>query len=336
MLQTNEQTKNSLFLKIIGIDAYESLIKLENTARVESVFDNSFYINIGENQLLRFIKYEDYISTSSAVINTDDGDFSLKSIGIHKGMEVLLKEDDLLIGDRFKVSGISDITKWYPPELPQKKPVAELEVIKLNLRVMRDIIYTCPSREGLVPLLENIELLGSIELFLKPQKQSMVERARPGIEKTMWGLFSYDIDTVINSAETIIGLGPGLTPSCDDFLGGLILSLKFGEDIINIGGPQDKRFYNEVATRIYQQAQGKTTVFSLNMLREATKGICPHSVVKLINTLLTGGPDQVANDSKTLVKMGDTSGADTAIGMYYGIRFLISKLENLEVLDGTA
>ena len=72
------------------------------------------------------------------------------------------------------------------------------------------------------------------------------------------------------------------------------------------------------------------------MLREATKGICPHSVVKLINTLLTGGPDQVANDSKTLVKMGDTSGADTAIGMYYGLRFLISKLENLEVLDGTA
>ena len=83
-----------------------------------------------------------------------------------------------------------------------------LEVINLNLRVLRDVIYTSPSREGLVFLLEKVELLGPVELFLKPQKESFVESARPGIERIMWGLFSYDIETITKSSETIIGLGP--------------------------------------------------------------------------------------------------------------------------------
>jgi len=336
MLQVNENAKNSLNAISIGLNAYETLVNLKSPASIEGAFDNSFYIKVGENELLRVIKYNEYVSASSIVINVEDQDFSFKSIGIAKGMEVVLKENDLLIGNKVAIKHIDNIKKWNAPEVPDYSLVSALEIVRLNLRILRDVIYTCPSREGLVPLLENVELLGSIELFLKPQKESFVERARPGIERTMWGLFSYDTNTVINSTKTLIGLGPGLTPSCDDFLAGLILSLKIGHKVLKKNGQEDESFFIEVSKNIYENAQGKTTVFSLNMLREACEGVCPLAVINLIYSLITKDQNEVANDSKTLIKMGETSGADLAIGIFYGIRFLISKLENLEVVDGTA
>ena len=336
MLKVNGNQKNSLKVKTIGVNAYEALINLKNPATVEGTFESSFYINVGDNKLLRTIKHDEYISVSSILINENDQNFSFKTIGIEKGMELVHKNNNILIGDRLLIADIDSIAKWHSPTAPDNSVISEMEIIKLNLRVLRDVIYTCPSREGLVPLLENLELLGSIEMFLKPQKDSFVERARPGIERTMWALFSYDIDTVLNSTNSITGLGPGLTPSCDDFLAGLILSLKIGSEVLNKNGQEDKLFFSDVAKKIYDQAQGKTTVFSLNMLREACEEVCPLAVINLIYSLLTKDPDQVAKDSKTVVRMGETSGADIAIGIFYGIRFLISKFENLEVFDETA
>ena len=336
MLMANVNTKNSLNVKEIGVKAFEKLTDLKFPVRIEGVFDNSLYINVGENELIRVIKNGEYISSTSILVNGDDQDFSFKSFGIEDGMEVVLEGGDLLISNRTAIKGFDKVTEWQPPTVPDNSSVSELEIIKLNLRVLRDVIYTCPSREGLVPLLENIELLGSIELFLKPQKESLVERARPGIERTMWGLFSYDLESVIKSVKEIIGLGPGLTPSCDDFLAGLIVSLKLGNEVLCNQGQEDKKFFRDVAEGIYREALGKSTVFSVNMLREACEGVCPLAEINLVYSLLTGGPDHVANDSKILIKMGETSGADTAIGIFYGIRFLISKLENLEVVDGTA
>ena len=336
MLQVNGNTKNSLNIKSIGINAYDALVKLKNPAEVEGAFENSFYIKVGENELIRVIKHEEYISAGSVVVEIDDEGHGFSSTGIKKGMEVINTGKELLIGGKFSFTGIENVKKWQSPAVPDNKSVSEMEIIKLNLRVLRDMIYTCPSREGLVPLLENLELMGSIELFLKPQKESFVESARQGIERTMWALYSHDIDAVIRNSKSIIGLGPGLTPSCDDFLAGLILGLRIGNEIIDNNGEEDKRFFNEVCEKIYAEARGKTTIFSLNMLREACEGICPQAVLKLICSLLTKDPDSVANDSKTVIKMGETSGADIAIGVFYGIRFLVSKFENLEVLDGTA
>ena len=336
MLQVSGNTKNSLNVKTIGFNAYETLIKLKSPASVEGAFDNSFYIKVDENKLIRVIRYGEYVSANSIVISEDDRDFSFKSMGVKEGMEVVCKNSDILIGDKFVITSIDNITKWQSPPVPDKGSISELEIIKLNLRVLRDVIYTCPSREGLVPLLENVELIGSIELFLKPQEDSFVERARPGIERMMWGLFSYDIDAIIKSAKTIIGFGPGLTPSCDDFLSGLILSLKIGKEVLDIDSGQNNGFFDEVARRIYTEAQGKTTIFSLSMLRETCNGVCPLVVNNLIYSLLTKDANQTADVSKTLIKMGETSGADIAIGVFYGIRFLISEFENLEVLDEIA
>ena len=47
----------------------------------------------------------------------------------------------------------------------------------------------------------------------------------------------------------------------------------------------------------------------------------------LILTIITNRPQAVSDKSKELVSIGSTSGADIAIGIYYGIRFLTSRIE---------
>lgn len=323
-----------LNVKTIGVNAYETLVNLKGPASIEGVFENSFYIKVGEDELIRVIPYEQYVSSSSIIIEEKGQHSNFKSMGVKQGMEVVCGKKDILIGKRFAIADIHGITKWEPPSIPDSGSVRPLEIINLNLRILRDVIYTCPSREGLVSLLEDVELVGSIDLFLKPRADSFTERARPGIERVMWGIFSLDKTAVMESAKTIIGLGPGLTPSCDDFLCGLVVSLKTGAAVLNMD--EDTWFFDEIAGGIYEEARQKTTVFASNMLREACEEVCPLAVVDLIHCLLTEDAARTAEVSKTLVKMGETSGADIAIGVFYGIRFLISKLENLEVLHETA
>lgn len=327
-------TIEQLNVKTIGVNAYETLANLRSPARIEGVFENSFYIRIGENELIRAIPYEQYVSASSIIVEEKSRPSNFKSMGVEQGMEVVCGEKDVLIGKKFLIADIHGIVKWQAPRIPDSGSVRPLEIIKLNLRVLRDIIYTCPSREGLVPLLENVELVGSLDLFLKPRNDSFAERARSGIERVMWGVFSLDRAAVKESAKTIIGLGPGLTPSCDDFLCGLVVSLKTGATVLSMG--DDSGFFDEIAGDIYEEARQRTTVFASSMLREAREGVCPLAVISLIRCLLTEDVEQTAEVSKTLIRMGETSGADTAIGVFYGIRFLVSRLENLEVLHETA
>ena len=331
---SKENATEQLNVKTIGVNAYEALANLKSPASIEGVFENSFYIKVGEDELIRVTPHEHYVSASSIIVDEKDRHSDFKSIGIEQGMKVVCGKKDVLVGKRFIIADIHDVAKWQPPHIPDSGSVRPLEIIKLNLRVLRDVIYTCPSREGLVPLLENVELVGSMDLFLKPRNDSFAERARPGIERVMWGIFSLDKAAVTESAKTIIGLGPGLTPSCDDFLCGLVVSLKTGASVLSMS--DDTGFFDEIAESIYEEARQRTTVFGSSMLREAREGVCPLAAVSLIYCLLTENVARTAEVSKTLIRMGETSGADTAIGVFYGIRFLVSRLENLEVLHETA
>ncbi|MGI9553635.1 MAG: hypothetical protein ACR2NC_01820, partial [Thermodesulfobacteriota bacterium] len=113
MLQVNENAKNILTPILIGLNAYENVVNLTSPATIEGAFDNALYIKISENELLRVIKYNEYVSESSIVINNQDKDFSFKSMGITEGMEVVLYEKDLMIGEKFAITGIESIEKWH-------------------------------------------------------------------------------------------------------------------------------------------------------------------------------------------------------------------------------
>ncbi len=329
-MPTNKKIRsNSLIAESVGHKALRAL-NGSKKAKVQSVFDHAFYIKAGSNSLICVIKNKNYISPTSILIK-QFGDKSFKSIGVVEGMRVKLDEHTLIFEDDVLTIKFGKASNWVPPSFPEN-PFISPTGIGMNLRVLRDVIYTCPSREGLVPLLENVELYGPLQFFLQPQKPTFSEMARSNIDMLMRGLFGGDSHTVISSALSIIGLGPGLTPSCDDFLVGLILSLNIGGNALLKDRKKQLSFYRRVSAEISRKAKRKTTIYSHSLLDQARRGKGPKAVIELIHSLLVKNAGQVSTAAKTLIGMGETSGADIAIGIYYGIRFLVSQMERIEDL----
>jgi Protein of unknown function (DUF2877) len=103
-------------------------------------------------------------------------------------------------------------------------------------------------------------------------------------------------------AGALLGRGPGLTPSGDDVLAGLLLGAAA------FGTPQDG-----LAEAIDADADARTTALSARLLRHAIHGDC----VPELSTLIAALPDSYAVEAATaaLLRVGHTSGAALARGV---------------------
>lgn len=302
-----------------------------NALSVEGVFDHALYLRGRGDELIKIISDEGFQSPTSILVEPKGEGF--KSSGLANNTEVVFDSGTLLFGGGAMSISIESSGVYDPPVVPEPAHLSSLEEINLNLRVLKDTIYTAPSREGLVPLLENVDKLGPMQLYTKEQEPSMAEKARPHIDKLMWGIFGGDMNEVRQGATEILGLGPGLTPSCDDFLAGLLMSINtagvsiFGEE------PETLAFFKKASGTVSDLAREKTTIYSQSLLNEAASGNGPRSALDLIISVVTRGPDGITEPAKRLLAVGETSGADIAVGIYYGIRFLTSRIEMKELLD---
>lgn len=320
----------SLDAEEIGYKALTAINKPRNIARVHSVFDHAFYLQFNKDSLVSVIKNGDYIGPHSILIN-DSKVTNFNSIGIKENMHVNFVDKNAASNKNLLTIRLDRPPIWSPPKNPKKDSLLSKGLISLNLRVFRDQIYKCPSREGLVPILEKVELTGPINLFLKPQGSNVSDKARPYIERLMWGLQWGDSDMVLPNASSMLGLGPGLTPSCDDFVAGLMISLTLGGKTLIKERKHYHNFLKKLFGEICKLAKRKTTVYSNHLLTQARVGEGNKAIIDLIHSLLTQDFNRVANCTETLINMGETSGADIAVGIYYGIRFLVSKLELSEL-----
>jgi len=322
-----EKIHSGLFqAELIGNKVLESLKRSRNGLLGHDVFEHAIYIHDGNEVLIKIIKDKEFISPRTIVISGMEN-LSFKSLDIENGTELEFNDDNIIAKENGFTLNFGNASIWNPPELPDENEFLSIEEINLNLRILKDIIYTSPSREGLVPLLENVEKDSPLEVFVKEQKPTMSEKARPYIDVLMWGIMSGDLEAIKRSAGSILGLGPGLTPSCDDFLAGLMLSLNTAGVSLFKNESSTLQFFSNTSKEISALAREKTTIYSQSFLSEAALGEGPKTALDLIFSIITKSPDQVAEISKRLIGVGATSGADISIGIYYGIRFLTSTIE---------
>ncbi len=131
----------------------------------------------------------------------------------------------------------------------------------------------------------------------------------------------------------LVGLGPGLTPSGDDLLGGAILGLNAVIDayvsegekgqIVNEGWSEIISF---AAQSIVRHASD-TTDISAALLRHAANGVASASIHRLLLKLLQ--PDcavDLVGSALAVANTGHTSGWDSlaglALGMHVGLRII--------------
>ncbi len=141
----------------------------------------------------------------------------------------------------------------------------------------------------------------------------LAQRAESAIATTCDALIADDVPGAVGEVAVLIGLGPGLTPSGDDFIVGLCAMLRAGRH----PGAQ------EFAERCAALASELTTVVARAYLSCAARGAFGESVHELIEALLGERTMDARLQARRLLDWGATSGVDLLVGVKAGLSVLL-------------
>lgn len=186
---------------------------------------------------------------------------------------------DPLAPERLK-SGLEALEKATIHRLPE-------EGLGRFIRPAQEWESTMPA----TPVLSHaVEPLGRLQAWLRVALANPLAIKRPDI--LLW--------------QELLGLGPGLTPSGDDLIGGVMLALH------NLGQlPLLKAFSVAVA----QVVAERTNVISAAHLRGAMEGMGHEAIHRIIAAVLSGEQEKIPQLIEKVKKIGHTSGWDTLAGI---------------------
>jgi hypothetical protein len=122
-------------------------------------------------------------------------------------------------------------------------------------------------------------------------------------------------DDFLSGIKIIRGLGPGLTPSGDDFISGVLIALNLQSMIYSSDN-------SNIIEQIYKTVESENH-FTTTFLRCSAKGFLLEKFKRLIDSLLNGNEDEIIQNTRLLFTIGATSGADQAVGFLLGIKRFI-------------
>ncbi|MCL6574357.1 MAG: DUF2877 domain-containing protein, partial [Bacillus sp. (in: Bacteria)] len=113
-------------------------------------------------------------------------------------------------------------------------------------------------------------------------------------------------------AVSLIGLGPGLTPSGDDFLVGFFT-------IFNM---KNSPFfsYRSLCEEVALKAKLLTNDISYMALKKASTGNVRESIITLINSIISGNEKDLSLSLNRVLNIGSTSGTDIVLGLVSGLK----------------
>ena len=130
--------------------------------------------------------------------------------------------------------------------------------------------------------------------------------ARVRIERQRWALGAGDLASILGEAIELIGLGPGLTPSGDDYLVGLLAGLE----------ATGHRSRPALANAIAHAAPARTTAIGAATLTHAARGAYAERLHDVLRAIVTGSLDDLSSAIERAMAYGASSGADTLVGLF--------------------
>ena len=122
-------------------------------------------------------------------------------------------------------------------------------------------------------------------------------------------------DDITATVAEVVGRGPGLTPSGDDVLAGVLLGLRASPALRD-------HLWRAVSPRL-----GGTTSLSAALLAEAAEGYAVPAVLRLGAALVAGGTD-LGQAVREVAAVGHSSGTDLLAGLAAGLAVVAEPVPN--------
>jgi hypothetical protein len=138
----------------------------------------------------------------------------------------------------------------------------------------------------------------------------------PSVKGILEACLAHDFGSVLQHATALVGLGAGLTPSGDDFLGGLFFSIQ----LLRRAYPEipDLQTWND--SDFILECKPQTNLISFTLLKDHAQGHGLEPLHRFANSLLAGCPiDQCLPFVNELAGVGHSTGWDILTGFLVGM-----------------
>lgn len=245
---------------------------------VNGVFNNCFNIVTEKNEMLTIFKKTKKFSTRALISNLESTD------GFFDGMKVINKDKKIFIDDFCFDYKNARKTKT-------KREILNIsENIDENFLIFEDIIK---------PHLEKSPLF--LEGIIKKKADEGFNKFEKNLEEGF---------------KSLIGLGIGLTPSCDDVISGISAYFHLA-DIKN-------DFNKKLKAYLENYGDKSTTFVSKNLLYDVANGYINDSVYNVIYAILNN-KNNIKKYTLNLTDYGHSSGVETCFGILKGYKMTKNK-----------
>lgn len=282
---------------ILGSIAAE-ILNRPGSGLVEAVFETTFYVAVN-SQLICVGRIDMKLGPVNCITRTSNT-MDWRTSGLKRGVAVTIGSETITVGDKFQFS--LDRTRiWLP-----KPPARSLEAGKISKGIA--------ALQRALTGRDDIDGLGRFMIpKYRPKPNDYVCRAAesPIGDAGKWlraGLRPHGSNAIKDLAwvEKLSGLGPGLTPSGDDFLGGIMIAL---HTLGNAGlsrqlWPTIKRYTEENSNSI-----------SLTHVSAASSGLGAAAIHEMLSAVLSGDAAAIDTVIYDVAAIGHSSGWDIMAGI---------------------
>ena len=337
---SNKDTPADLFdcpIAFIGEPALELLPQHGLAATVIASFSRSCWLETPGGRLFAVADHELGEGPLTVGIELPDGP-TLSELGVNPGTELVADGVDFRLGDRL-ILRTAAAHPWCPAPLG---PRASNDEVARRLWALIDSVSADAPAEGLAPLIGHLGQLAYGEVPGPAEVDIVPRLAMPHVTLLAEGVVHGNVDAMDQAVRGLIGLGPGLTPSGDDMLGGLMVALRTALGPVSRNeGPlpgfsQSSRvpIVSELSQSIIRHTT-RTNRISAALLEQAALGVgsaAQHQVVRCLLEFMpaTGLETAVAK----LVRWGHTSGWDSFTGILFGTILALRLVESIGPATG--
>lgn len=237
------------------------------------------------------------------------------------GQAFWMQNNCLRIGQRITIQ-LDQVTEWEPPAVGPE----QAEPLRMVNACFQELLASLPvpgKGAGLGPAIPLISAIAAGSGMMTFLADSLVARASVPIVDMARASLGQDMAQVARKGRELVGLGPGLTPSGDDFLGGMI----FAAHSLRAAYPGDFHWKQGVIRDLIDWAETQTNPISHAVLSDLAQGHGPEPLHDMVASLLTGQDMGCMMAAATrLLGIGHTSGWDILAGVLTGMLLVTGRL----------
>lgn len=295
-------------------EAARDLLKSGLHGRILARFSNAVYLQSNCGELIWLV--------------TGNVPMHRRGMQIHPALPKIAADSPFIVSGQHLLLGsgisldLSTVSVWLAPR-PHPGKCLLFEDLPDRLWDIADIFVDFPSPKGFGRMLP--EITSNARSNLLPDAVAdyglVLKRARPALNEIVMASIAQDFPRILLTAEKLIGLGEGLTPSGDDFIGGLLFtSLTIQETYRQYQG-----FAAPDVALFLESSIPRTNLISATMLKELAAGHAPGTLLRLIKAILTDNQlESTHHLGLELVQLGNSTGWDLLTGVWMGMLLSLS------------